>query len=341
MRLAMCIAGARSMAEYAQHHGVRYERTGKLVVAQSADEVPRMMALYERALAGGIPVKVLSREQAREIEPNVECAGAIQVASTGIVDYVGVCKALAAELTAGGTQLRLGAAVVGLRADSQQTMVLTAEDAYPADVVVNCGGLQSDRIASLDASPPPLDEVYTKIAPFRGEFYQLRAERADLVRTLIYPVPDPKLPFLGVHLIKGVDGRIHAGPNAVLALAREGYTWRTVRRRDLAELLRYPGFWRFARRHVRPGMSEVARSLSARRFLRSVQQLVPSITADDLERAKSGVRAQALTVDGTLLDDFAISVRGRNVHVLNAPSPAATCALEIGSYVAARATAIA
>ena len=371
----LCRAGAASMAAFAESHGVPVIRTGKLIVATDPSELPRLDALYRRGQANGLDVSLLGPEQAREHEPFVAALAAILVPETAITDYSAVCAALAADLAEDGVGLRLGTAVTGLRRHADASTVETETGTVTADVVINCAGLHSDRVAGLDR-PAGLDRVAgldrpagedrpaedrttedrttedgttedgttedpggCRIVPFRGEYYQLRPDRRHLVKGLIYPVPDPAFPFLGVHLTATVHGHVHAGPNAVLALAREGYRRRTVRPADVLELARYPGLWQLGRRHLRTGLAELARSLSRQRFAADLARLVPGITAEDLQPSPAGVRAQALRPDGSLVEDFLIVRRGPNVHVLNAPSPAATCALEIGRHVAALAAA--
>ena len=326
-KATMCREGARSMMQFAAAEGVAVERCGKLVVATSPDEVPRLRALAERGRQNGLHVRELDPAAARDIEPYVACTAALHVAETAIIDYRGVCEALVRRLEAAGADLRLSTRVVGLHENDRGTTVETETGTIDGDVV-NCAGLQSDLVASLDGRRLPV-----RIIPFRGEYFELRPQSHHLVRGLIYPVPDPRFPFLGVHLTRMIDGGVHAGPNAVLALAREGYTWRTVRARELAATLAYPGFWRLASRHARTGLAEVTRSLSRRRFADSLQKLVPEIVQDDLVPAPAGVRAQAVLRDGSLVDDFLVERHGRTVHVLNAPSPAATSALEIAAHV--------
>jgi L-2-hydroxyglutarate oxidase len=274
---------------------------------------------------------MITPERAREYEPNVSCVAAIHVASTGIVDYAQVAGCLAELVEKAGGTVRLGARVIGLRPDGGAVVVATTIGAFRADYLINCAGLQADRVARMAGLSPP-----ARIVPFRGEYYELREDRRHLVQGLIYPVPDPQFPFLGVHLTRMIDGSVHAGPNAVLALAREGYAWGRVRARDIAEVAAYPGLWRLARRHLRYGLTEVRRSLSTRLFAASLARLVPAVGPGDLVRAGAGVRAQAIDRGGNLVDDFLIETRGRQVHVLNAPSPAATSALEIAGYVVAR-----
>lgn len=325
----MCRRGAESIARFARAEGVAFERCGKLVVLTDDDQVPRLRALADRGRANGLAVRELDAAGARDIEPHVSCVAALHVPETGIIDYRAVCKALVRRLRARGAELRLSAEVIDLHHYQLATVVETTAGDVAADAVVNCAGLYSDRIARLDGGRPT-----ARIVPFRGEYYELRPERRHLVRGLIYPVPDPLFPFLGVHLTRMIDGGVHAGPNAVLALAREGYDWKTVRPGELMSTLSYPGFWRLAARHARAGAAEIIRSLSRRRFADSLRTLVPQIADDDLVPAPSGVRAQAVRRDGSLVDDFLIERRGRVVHVLNAPSPAATSAFEIATHVA-------
>ncbi len=344
----MCRAGVASMTAFAQRHAIPVIRTGKLILATDPAELPRLDRLYQRGLANGLEVSWLGPEQAREHEPFTAALAAVRVPGTAITDYSAICAALAVELAGAGVGLRLGTTVTGLRRLPDGTTVLTDSGPVTADVVINCAGLQSDRVAELDrpaaaaqaggVAAEAEDEVTgCRIVPFRGEYYELRPDRRHLVKGLIYPVPDPDFPFLGVHLTSTVDGRVHAGPNAVLALAREGYRRSAVRPSDVLELARFPGLRRLARRNLSTGLAELIRSLSKRRFAASLARLVPGITAEDLVPSPAGVRAQALRRDGSLVEDFLIVRRGPNVHVLNAPSPAATCALEIGGRIAALA----
>ena len=329
LRAKLCVAGNRSMVDFCTAHGVPVEVIGKLIVATDADQVPRLRALHERALANGIAARLLAPGEALEHEPHVRCVAAMHVPTTGIVDFAAVCGTLAGLFAERGGEIRLGARVTGVRAGAPATVHTTAGD-LPADLLVNCAGLYADRVARLAGVSPP-----ARIVPFRGEYYELRPDRRHLVRGLIYPVPDPRLPFLGVHLTRAIDGGVHAGPNAVLALAREGYGWRRVNPRDVVEAAGYPGLWRLARRHLPYALSEVRRSLSTRRFASDVARLVPEVTAADLSRAGSGVRAQNVTPRGEIVDDFLVLTRPGQVHVLNAPSPAATSALEIAKHLVA------
>ncbi|MBA0124200.1 L-2-hydroxyglutarate oxidase [Haloechinothrix sp. YIM 98757] len=326
----MSVAGNRSIIAYAREHGVPVEVCGKLVVATSERELDALRVLAERAHANGVPASVIGPERARDYEPEVSCLRALRVESTAIIDFAAVCRAMVAELIDGGADLRLDTRVLGIHSRASGGVeVTTASGTLRADGLVNCAGLHADRVARLAGVTPS-----ARIVPFRGEYYELRPQRRNLVRGLIYPVPDPSLPFLGVHLTRMLDGSVHAGPNAVLALRREGYRWRDVSMRDLAEIARYPGLWRLARQYALPtGLDEVRRSLSVRRFAASLARLVPAIRPADIVPLGSGVRAQALLPDGSLVDDFLIERARHQVHVLNAPSPAATCALQIAEHV--------
>ncbi len=285
-----------------------------------------------------MPATMLDAARAREYEPEVSCVRALRVHSTAVIDFPAVCRALVSLLHGAGADLRLNTPALGIRTGVHGGVeVATPQHVVRADVLVNCAGLQSDRVARLAGLTPS-----ARIVPFRGEYYELRPERRHLVRGLIYPVPDPALPFLGVHLTRMLDGSVHAGPNAVPALRREGYRWRDVSLGDLAEVVTFPGTWRLARRYAVPvGLAEITRSLSKRLFAASLARLVPAVTPDDIVRHGSGVRAQALLPDGRLADDFLIEQVRDQVHVLNAPSPAATSALEIAAHVADRVDAFA
>ncbi|WP_090059446.1 L-2-hydroxyglutarate oxidase [Lentzea fradiae] len=330
LKARMSVAGNASMVAFAREHGVPVEVCGKLVVATSEEEVPRLKALAERAEANGVPAKMVSAAEALDHEPEVACVAALHVESTGIIDYPAVCAALVRLLD--GHDLRLRSPALAIRTSGGAVEVATPQGVVRADALVNCAGLQSDRVARLAGLSPR-----AKIVPFRGEYYELK--RTELVRGLIYPVPDPTLPFLGVHLTRMLDGSVHCGPNAVLALRREGYRWRDVSPSDVADIARFPGAWRLARKYARTGVEEVLRSLSRKRFAASLARLVPAVREDDLVRAESGVRAQAMLPDGSLVDDFLVETAPRQVHVLNAPSPAATGSLEIAKHVAGQVIA--
>ena len=325
-----CRAGAGSLLDLARAEGVPHRVTGKLVVATAAGELERLAALEQRGLANGLAVTRLTAAQAREHEPHVAAVAALHVAETGVIDYRAVCAVLVRRLRDAGAQLAPGTEVVSGAEGPREVVLETTRGEHAADVVVSCAGLHADRVARLLGHQPSV-----RIVPFRGEYHELTPAAAHLVRGLVYPVPDPELPFLGVHLTRGIDGHVHAGPNAVLALAREGYTWGRVDARDLVDTLGYAGFWRLARRQVRSGAGEMVRSMSHRRFADSVRRLVPEIADADLTPAPAGVRAQAVRRDGSLVDDFLLERHGRVVHLLNAPSPAATAALEIARHVVA------
>ena len=324
----MCRAGAASIVAFAEREGIKHEVCGKLVVATSKDELTGLRRLYERGLANGLEVTELTGEQAREHEPHVDAVGALYVPSTGIIDYGEVCQALVRRLESAGAALLTGAEVLGAVRSGGTTVVLTTRGDIAADTVVSCAGLHGDIVARRLGHTPR-----ARIVPFRGEYYELRTERSHLVKNLIYPVPNPHFPFLGVHLTRGVTGHVHAGPNAVLAFAREGYRWGAVAPRELWGTLSFPGFWRLAAKNYREGGREMARSLSKRRFGDSLRRLVPEIRDGDLLPTEAGVRAQAMNRDGSLVDDFLIERDRGIVHVLNAPSPAATSSLEIARHI--------
>ncbi|WP_407702231.1 L-2-hydroxyglutarate oxidase [Streptomyces specialis] len=328
LKATFAVRGAAALVKFCAEHGIPHAVPGKLIVATGPDELPRLHELAQRARRNGVPVRELGPAQIAEHEPAVRGVAALRVETTGQCDYVAVARELARLVT-----VRTGAEVVAVdRRVGRGVAVRTADGmVLRARAMVNCAGLHSDRVARLAGDDPGL-----RIVPFRGEFYRLRPERSGLVRGLVYPVPDPAFPFLGVHLTAGLDGEVHIGPNAVLALAREGYDWRTVRPRDLADALTYPGLWRMGRRHWRAGAGELRRSWSKSAFTAAVRRLLPEVTEDDLEPAPAGVRAQAVLPDGTLVDDFRIEEAPHTVHVLNAPSPAATACLPIGREVASR-----
>lgn len=328
LKARLCVAGARSMVGYAHEHGVPVQVCGKLVVATSERELPALDELERRGVANGVPLRRLDPSGAREYEPEVRCVAALRVESTGIIDFAGVSEAMAAQLRDAGADLRTGTEVLAVRTAGRWVRVSTTGGDVEADALVNCAGLHSDRVARLAGLTPA-----ARIVPFRGEYHSLAPATAGRVRGLIYPVPDPEFPFLGLHLTRGIDGEVHAGPNAVLALCREGYRWRDASARDLREVFGYRGFWALARRHARSGAAEMVRSASRHAFAASLSAMVPGIRAADLVASPAGVRAQAVGRDGALVDDFLLQSAPRQVHVLNAPSPAATSALEIARHV--------
>ncbi|MFD6889271.1 L-2-hydroxyglutarate oxidase [Streptomyces sp. NPDC059957] len=327
LKARFAVRGAAEMVKFCAEHGIPHEVTGKLIVATERDELPRLHALVQRGRENGIPVRELGPTQISEYEPEVRGLAAIHVGTTGIVDYGRVAQQLAessgAEIVYGGAVDLISRRASGVAVRTSSGLVVRAR------ALVNCAGLQCDRIARLAGDDPGM-----RILPFRGEYYDLA--RPGLVRGLVYPVPDPAFPFLGVHLTRGIGGGVHVGPNAVPALAREGYGWGVVRPRDLADELAWPGSWRMAARHWRYGAGEVRRSLSKAAFVEAVRRLLPAVRAEDLVAAAAGVRAQAVLRDGTLVDDFLIREGERAVHVLNAPSPAATASLPIGREIAGR-----
>ncbi|MFE2065680.1 L-2-hydroxyglutarate oxidase [Streptomyces sp. NPDC059467] len=329
LKARYAVKGAAEMVKFCAEYGIAHAVTGKLIVATERAELPRLHALVQRGRENGIPVRELGSAQIGEYEPEVRGLAAIHVGTTGVADFVGVARQLGA---ASGAELRYGAQVVRVdRRPERGVAVLTSRgDVVRARVLVNCAGLYCDEVARLTGDEPGM-----RIVPFRGEYYELA--RPELVRGLVYPVPDPAFPFLGVHLTRGIDGGVHIGPNAVPALAREGYGWGVVRPREIAGTLAWPGTWALARRHWRYGGGELLRSVSKRAFTTAVRRLLPVAEEADLVKAAAGVRAQAVLRDGTLVDDFLIKEGPRAVHVLNAPSPAATASLPIGREVARRA----
>jgi L-2-hydroxyglutarate oxidase len=330
----LCVEGVRLMTDFCDKHAIKYDRCGKVIVATSDDEIPRLKTLYERGVANGVPgVAMIDAGRVREIEPHVRAVAGIHSPNTAIVDYGEVTTALGQELVARGVTIEYNFPVSAItRVRGGGVAVSTQHHTITARRIVNCAGLYSDVVARLAGAAAEV-----QIIPFRGEYYFLRPERERLVRGLIYPVPDPEFPFLGVHFTRTIHGEVEAGPNAVLAFAREGYRWTRVRPRELAGTLRYPGFWSMARKYWRVAAWEVHRSVSKKKFVESLQRLVPELKAEDIKPGGSGVRAQAVRPDGTLLDDFSIVSSADAIHVLNAPSPGATASLAIGRHIAALA----
>jgi L-2-hydroxyglutarate oxidase LhgO len=329
LKARIAVRGRASMVRFCEEHGVRFELSGKVIVATSEEERPRLHALLERGRENGVPgLRAITPEELREIEPHARGVAALHAASTGIVSFRAVAQAMASAIESGGGHVRTNARLLGFRREGGALRLHTEAGDLLAKRVVTASGLHADRVAALCGAEPS-----TKIVPFRGEYYRLRRESRHLVRNLIYPVPDPRFPFLGVHFTRGVDGEVEAGPNAVLALAREGYRKADVSVGDLWDMARFPGTFRMAKRHWRTGLEEYYRSLSRSAFLRKLQKLVPELTDEDLEPGGSGVRAMALERDGNLVDDFRIVESGGFVHVLSAPSPAATSALAIADHV--------
>jgi L-2-hydroxyglutarate oxidase len=319
------------MIRFCREHGIKHEVCGKVIVATKASELPLLDSLFQRGLDHGLAVTRLAPEQVQEIEPHVRCLAGIKVPSTGVVNYREVSAKYVELIKLQGGTVQTGTRVDRLREVNGTQVIETSHGEFEAGFVINCAGLFSDRVARFGGLDPGV-----KIVPFRGEYYELIPNKRHLVKTLIYPVPNPDFPFLGVHFTRMIDGSVHAGPNAVLAFRREGYEKADFNLRDFCETLTYRGFWKLARKHFREGMREIYRSFSKAAFVRSLQQLIPEIEPADLIPCKAGVRAQALLNDGRLVDDF-LMIRGYNaLHVCNAPSPAATASLEIAKTIVAQ-----
>lgn len=328
----LSVSGLQQMIAFCREHGIKFDQCGKIVVATEQEELPRLDNLWERGNANGLQgLRKLDSKQIREIEPHANGLAAIHVPQEGIVDYPAVCEKLGALIRARGGEVCLNTQVLTIRRDEPGQAVETNSGVLRTRAVITCGGLHSDRLVRASGQTPK-----AKIVPFRGEYYKIRKERQHLVRHLIYPVPDPKFPFLGVHFTRLIHGGIEAGPNAVLAFAREGYKWTHVNVRDFTESLAFPGLWRFLIKYPSMCGYEIRRSLSKVEFCRSLQKLVPEIRSEDLETGGAGVRAQAMTADGKLVEDFHFEEQPGVLHVVNAPSPAATAALAIGSRIAER-----
>lgn len=330
LKARTCTVGREALYRFCAEQGIAHERCGKLVVATSASEIDRLRGLEKRGRANGLRgLRWILAERITEFEPHATGLAALHVPDTGIVDYTAVATRLAALLRERGVDILTGHRVVGCHPERGMLTVQTEAGDIESEYLVNCAGLYSDRVARSSGLSPGL-----RIVPFRGEYHVVVPQRRHLVRNLIYPVPDPRFPFLGVHFTRTVDGPVEAGPNAVLALGREGYGWTSISLRDLAELLTYAGFWRVARKYWRTGAGEIWRSVNAHSLVGALQKLVPEIGLDDLRPGTAGVRAQAVEPSGALVDDFRVVRSERMVHVLNAPSPAATAALTIGERIA-------
>ncbi|RMH50239.1 MAG: L-2-hydroxyglutarate oxidase [Bacteroidetes bacterium] len=323
-----CRAGKQLMEAFCEEEGIPFDRCGKVIVATSEAELPILQRIYERGQANGVACEVIGRERLHEIEPHAAGLRAIHVPETGIVDYRQVCRRLGERIEAHGHAIWTNACVLGMQRRADRIIVQTRAGDVAARYVVNCAGLHSDRVTALSGQRPTV-----QIVPFRGEYYELKPEAEHLCRGLIYPVPDPSFPFLGVHFTRMIQGGVECGPNAVLAFAREGYRRTDVNLRDLIETLTYPGFLKLAAKYWRTGLGEMWRSFSKAAFVRALQHLVPEIQAEHLHEAPAGVRAQAVAPDGVMLDDFMIQESDRVVNVCNAPSPAATASLNIGKLI--------
>ena len=329
LKARLCVEGAAAMVAFCREHNLACQISGKVIVATSEDEIPRLEALLKRGQANRITgLRLLNREQLREIEPHCDGVRGLHVPGTGVTDYAAVCEKYVKLVIAQGGTVSPGTEVTGLVGRGAETIVETTGGAFATRYVINCAGLHSDRVSRMAGQKPEV-----MIVPFRGEYYDLIPERQHLVRALIYPVPDLQFPFLGAHFTRRIHGGVSAGPNAVLALKREGYDRTDFSLRDMAGTLAYPGFWRMAGKYWQKGAGEIYRSFSKRAFVEALQQLVPEISNSDLVADDSGVRAQGLRRDGSLVDDFQF-VRAENMlHVINVPSPAATASLPIGREI--------
>jgi L-2-hydroxyglutarate oxidase len=328
LKAELAQAGNQSMRAFCYEYGVPFDICGKLIVATRPEEIPQLNNIYDRALQNGVPAMRLTPEEVKEIEPHVSCIAALRVPTTGIVDYRQVCHALVHEIQQQGGELKVGTEVLNIVPIPLGHLLETSWGSVETRYLINCAGLQSDRVAKLGGMEPR-----HMIVPFRGEYFELTPERRNLVKHLIYPVPNPAFPFLGVHFTRMMDGSIHAGPNAVLSMKREGYSKSDFSWRDLSEVMFYPGFWKLSSKYYREGAHEMYRSMSKAAFTRALQRLIPEVKADDLIPSKSGVRAQALLRDGSLVDDFLLLEGKNSLHVCNAPSPAATASLEIAKRI--------
>ncbi|HAX79786.1 MAG TPA: L-2-hydroxyglutarate oxidase [Cyanobacteria bacterium UBA11372] len=329
LKAKLCREGSQSIVEFCQKYNIAHEVCGKVIVATQENELPLLENLYQRGLENGIKVAKITAEQVKEIEPYVTCLAGIQVFTTGIVDYRQVCQKYGELIQSQGGEICLGTKVEKIIQTDNSQILETNKGNFETKFTINCAGLYSDRIAQLTNANPE-----AKIIPFRGEYYELVPEKRYLVKGLIYPVPNPAFPFLGVHFTRMIDGSVHAGPNAVLSFKREGYKKTDFDLRDFSEIITYPGLWKLAAKYADEGIQEIIRSFSKAAFVRSLQQLIPEVQAEDVVPAGAGVRAQALINDGKLVDDFLI-IEGKNtLHVCNAPSPAATSSIEIGRAIA-------
>ncbi|WP_416826593.1 L-2-hydroxyglutarate oxidase [Ectobacillus polymachus] len=323
--------GSRQMIKFCQENGVNYEQCGKVIVATKDNELPLLTNLYERGLANGLDISIIDHEELKEVEPYVKGMKAIKVPQAGIVNYKQVCETLVSLLKKRDAELYLNTEVIKVSEHDREVEVITNQKTFTASFVVNCAGLHSDRVTKMAGVKADL-----QIVPFRGEYYELKPEKHHLVNHLIYPVPNPDFPFLGVHFTRMIDGGVEAGPNAVLSFKREGYKKMDIDLKDITEILQYKGFWKLASKYWKEGAKEMWRSFSKKAFVKSLQELIPSIQENDLVPAPSGVRAQALQSNGALVDDFFIVPGKRSIHVCNAPSPAATACLPIGKEIADR-----
>jgi L-2-hydroxyglutarate oxidase len=328
LKATNCREGKKAMEAFCAAEGIDYEICGKVIVATSEDELPALQRIYERGQANGVRCAMIDQEHLHELEPAAAGIKAIHVPESGIVDYLQVCERLAVRIQEHGGRIVTGARVTAMRQQGGQTVVQSLAGEFPVDYVVNCAGLHSDRVTAMSGQRPEV-----KIIPFRGEYFEVKPQAQHLCRNLIYPVPDPSFPFLGVHFTRMIHGGVECGPNAVLAFAREGYQKTDLNLADLVETLTYPGFLKLAAKYWQTGMGEMWRSFNKAAFVKALQRLIPAICAEDLEPAPAGIRAQAIAPDGAMVDDFMIQETERIVNVCNAPSPGATASLNIGRYI--------
>jgi L-2-hydroxyglutarate oxidase len=330
LKARLCLEGSRRLIHFCKEHDIPFELPGKVIVATNKAESERLAGLLQRAQDNGLEgVEMIGRDRLKELEPFVTGVRALYVPSTGVVDYKVVAEAYADEVRRHGGEIITGAALTKVERTNNQLRLRTTKENIKTASLINCAGLHSDEVARLAGTQPPV-----RIIPFRGEYYTLRPERGHLVKTLIYPVPDPRFPFLGVHFTRRVGGEIEAGPNAVLAMSREGYRKADINIQDILGNLAYPGFWNMGLKYWKMGLAETYRSFNKSAFLRDLRRLIPDVREDDLAPGGSGVRAQAVDRSGNLVDDFSISESENAIHVLNAPSPAATASLAIGTHIA-------
>ncbi|NWD52668.1 L-2-hydroxyglutarate oxidase [Pseudomonas gingeri] len=331
LKADLCKRGAQATQDFCREHGIRFEVCGKVLVASTPLEVRRMDALYERSQLNGLKVERLDADELRRREPNIVGLGGLFLDATGIVDYRQVCEAMARVITVNGGEIRMEKTVTAIKENTDSVTVSTEDDVWQARKLVACAGLQSDRLATLAGVP-----IEHQIIPFRGEYFRLPASKNDIVNHLIYPIPDPELPFLGVHLTRMIDGSVTVGPNAVLGLGRENYRKFSVNWRDVAQYASFPGFWKTIWQNLGSGSVEMKNSLFKRGYLEQCRKYCPSLTVEDLQPYEAGIRAQAVMRDGSLVHDFLFAETARMVHVCNAPSPAATSAMPIGEMIAER-----
>ncbi len=334
LKAQTCVSGAKALLAFCEEHGIPYERCGKVVVATAPEELPRLEELFRRGTANGVEgLTMIGPDRLRELEPHATGIKALHVPTTGIIDFSRVAHTYAQLVQERGGVIRLRSQVQNILHRDGGLVLETTQGAVQSKFLINCGGLFCDRIACLAGA-----SIDLRIVPFRGEYYTIAPHRRSLVKNLIYPVPDPTLPFLGVHFTRTIDGMVEAGPNAVLAFAREGYKKTDFIAADFKDTLTFPGFWRMAQKYWKTGLGEMYRSYSKSAFLRALQRLLPDLQESDLQPGGSGVRAQAIASTGALVDDFVISITGNALHVLNAPSPGATASLAIGRLLMAKAT---